>query len=352
MEFTQYNLILTDNCNLRCTYCFDNLYSDRTCFSNTREMSEDMIPNIISFIEQTRSKKEETLINMFGGEPLVNWNFFKKFVEVFDGYAHFPHRFISTVNGTLLNTEKLDFFNNHNVSIAISLDGTEESNSARVTINGQPTWNKIVHILPEAKAKLPDTVLLMTIGKHNYQHVYESCRFFNKLEFHYNINWNMEENYTEEELLSVETQLKRIKKEKMVLPNSITREFTNKDCNSQSKDGTVCKPADKAITIAPNGKLYFCHQFVPKMTDTEDLSYGNIKDGITDKELYQIFVDRSYFFSWSEGKDIECNKCSVKDTCRGGCMAVQWHRTKDYLKMNPSVCDFSKLTSNVMKGIK
>jgi len=348
MEFTQYNLILTDNCNLRCTYCFDNLYSDRSCAANTIAMTEEMIPDILHFVETTRSKNEEIIFNMFGGEPLVNWKFFKKFVETVDTFAKYPHQFISTVNGTLLTTEIIDFMAQHNVGIAVSLDGTEESNSARITIDGKSTWKTIVHILPEVKAKLPNTMLLMVVGKHNYQYVYDSCKFFNKMEFHYNINWNMEVDYTEDEMLSIEEQ-------GLVLPKSITRYLKNNQCSSgncstEIKDGTVCRPADKAITISSKGKLYFCHQFVPKMTDVDDLSYGNIKDGIVNKELFNTFVKRSYFFSWSKDKDIKCNSCKVKNSCRGGCIANQWHRNKDFLKVNPSVCDFATLDFKVIKG--
>ena len=174
------------------------------------------------------------------------------------------------------------------------------------------------------------------------------------MEFQYNINWNLEIDYTEDEMLLIEGQLKRVKDEGLVLPNSITREFQNNSCstgcNIEPRDGTVCLPADKAITISSKGKLYFCHQFVPKMTDVEDLSYGNIKDGITNKELFDTFVKRSYFFSWSKDKDIKCNSCKVKNTCRGGCIAEQWHRNKDFLKVNPSVCDFATLNFKVMKG--
>jgi len=308
-------------------------------------MTEDMIPNILHFAEQTASTKLPITFNMFGGEPLANWKFFKSFVEITNSHFKHEHKFITTINGTLLNSKIIDFLAKNKVEIAVSLDGIEESNKARITIDGKPTWNSIMQILPEIKAKIPKTILLMVIGKHNYKYLYENCKFFNKLEFNYNVNWNMEDDYTKEELEEIEKQLKRVKEEGLVQPNNVIK-------NNNKEDGTVCLPADKAITIAPNGKLYFCHQFVPKMIDTEDLSYGNIKDGITNEELYNNFVDRTYFFSWSKDKKIICNSCDIKEDCRGGCIADQWHKDKDFLKIRKSVCDFSRINFNIKEDCK
>ena len=127
MEFTQYNLILTDNCNLRCTYCFDNLYSNRDCNSNTKIMTEDMIPNILHFAEQTASTKLPITFNMFGGEPLANWKFFKSFVEITNSHFKHEHKFITTINGTLLNSKIIDFLAKNKVAMRDEMSSLEEA---------------------------------------------------------------------------------------------------------------------------------------------------------------------------------------------------------------------------------
>lgn len=41
-----HELMLTENCNMRCKYCFDNIYSDRTSCDYNYKMNISMIPGI------------------------------------------------------------------------------------------------------------------------------------------------------------------------------------------------------------------------------------------------------------------------------------------------------------------
>lgn len=345
MELTNYTLILTDNCNLRCTYCFDNLYSDRSCIES-KSMNIDMIPDLFLFIEKTRSKTKPITFNMFGGEPTLNWNFFKQFIEMGVENFKFEYRFVTTTNGTLLTSEKIDFLKKHNVGVSVSLDGTQTANKERITIDNKPTWDKVMQVLPELKAKVPGTSVLVTIGKYNYEHIYDSYRMLLELGFNPTLNFNHYDDYTQEELKSIEEQLTHLFiQDNLRLPHSMARKLED----GWACDGTVCAPADKIITIAPNGKLYFCHQFVPKMTDTDDMSYGTIKEGIKDYTLYDTFVKRSYFFSYDKDNNMKCNSCSVKSTCKGGCMAEQWHKTKSFIEVNPNICSLSEIIDRVLR---
>lgn len=64
-----YELILTENCNFRCKYCFDDSFSNRTFCNYNYVMSLDMIPSIINFIEKTYNRRRRPNINFFRGEP-------------------------------------------------------------------------------------------------------------------------------------------------------------------------------------------------------------------------------------------------------------------------------------------
>ena len=103
-----YELILTENCNLRCKYCFDDEFSDRTDCSYNPTMPISRIEEILDFIEKTKDKNVSPKINFFGGEPTVNWDFI---VEFYNKANARIGNFSSTINtnGVNLNKERIDF---------------------------------------------------------------------------------------------------------------------------------------------------------------------------------------------------------------------------------------------------
>lgn len=342
LKYINYTLILTDDCNLRCTYCFDNLYSDRSC-NKSFNMSIDIIPDFFYFVEKTRDKEKEITFNMFGGEPLMNWEFFMEFVLLAERFCKYNYKIITTTNGTMLTTDKINFLAKHNIKISVSLDGIKEANKARIFSNGNDTWDSVMKSLPELKSKISTTNILVTIGKFNYKYIYDSYKFLISLGFTVVFNYNEYDDYTEEELESIEEQLNRLfVKERLKLTPSMIRREEN--CK-----GNICSPANNSVAISIKGDLYFCHQFVPKMTEEKNLTYGNIYEGITNEELYNTFVKRSYFFSWDKDNNIACNNCSIKASCKGGCIAEHWHKTNSFIEVNPNICKISEVLNRVLQ---
>ena len=54
IQIHNYELILTENCNLRCKYCFDDAFSNRTSCSYNYNMNIDIIDDLINFINETQ----------------------------------------------------------------------------------------------------------------------------------------------------------------------------------------------------------------------------------------------------------------------------------------------------------
>lgn len=346
MKLTNYTLILTDSCNLRCTYCFDDLYSGRTCSPNN--MTIEMLPDLFDFIERTRDRNRRVIFNMFGGEPTLNWDIFEQFCEYANDHCEFDYEIITTTNGTLMDTKKIDFLKKHDVGTSVSLDGTKEANKERVTINKESTWTTIMHVLPEMKAKLRKLNIIITIGRHNYSLIEESYKMLMDIGLIPVLNWNSQLDYTKEEVDSIREQFETLFiKEQLPMKGNLSRAtLDNYICN-----GTYCAPANVSIAISPIGKLYFCHQFVPKMAgDVEDMSYGNIKDGITNIELYNTFVERSSFSK--DKSEMKCGNCPSLSTCKGGCLADHWHMTKSFTGINSNVCKISEIIDSIAKRRK
>lgn len=141
---------LTEQCNLRCTYCvFDESYPQERSHSSTKLNHCIAKQKIDEFFERART---DAYIIFYGGEPLLE---FKEIVDLTNyAKALFKDRvkFSFTTNGMALTRDKFDFLISNNFLITVSLDGYQKNHdSKRITINGRPSWDKIMSNLQDLK---------------------------------------------------------------------------------------------------------------------------------------------------------------------------------------------------------
>ena len=128
-------IFTTDNCNLRCPYCFEghiNKTMSEEVWSATSEHFIKLIKNNV--ITRTHWR-------ISGGEPLL----------VFDTWREFPpymkkvlgNRFMAGTisNFTLLNDDMIRYFVENKIGCGVSLDGTVHS---KIDINGNSTSKKVM----------------------------------------------------------------------------------------------------------------------------------------------------------------------------------------------------------------
>lgn len=119
-------LQVTQNCNLRCSYCtYSGGYVNRK--HNNKRMSQKTAKEGIDFLIKHSRDCDELSIGFYGGEPLLEFDLIKYCVDyVKETVEDRIVRFNLTTNGTLLNRDIIDFFKKNNISIMVSLDGPSE----------------------------------------------------------------------------------------------------------------------------------------------------------------------------------------------------------------------------------
>ena len=335
LKVSNYELILTENCNLRCKYCFDDAFSNRTACNYDFKMSMDIIPDILKFIEFTRVE-DTVLVSFFGGEPMMNWDFIVEFVKAAEGHNI---RFSTNSNIVLLDSEKIDFLVEHDINVIVSIDGTRRShNINRVNLLEEGNWDATVKILPELMTKFnKPLVAMMVVSNNNVEYLEESYEFLAGVGMRVNILYNFNVEYTEEQYLSIETQLNSLFNIKKYHPYIDAEKRTlNKDFHQQSN---YCVMPENSMTIVPNGKLFFCHQLAPKMYEIdENFSeyYGDIWKGYYNKDYYRAMTKRIDINEYQENKN--CENCKAKLWCKGGCIAANKHQMGNYEDLNPILC--------------
>lgn len=116
-------LFITYGCNLNCTYCFEHHKDPKK--KMPLELAKSIILKEIESIEKSEIN-DAIKIDLFGGEPLLNFAFIKEFCEWFWSLdLKIQHIIHATTNGTLLDKEKQAWFEKHKEDfvLVMSVDG-------------------------------------------------------------------------------------------------------------------------------------------------------------------------------------------------------------------------------------
>jgi uncharacterized protein len=120
-----YVVYLTENCNLRCRYCYVKRKT-KTMLWNTAKQAIDFVLSL---------NYKPTIIAFFGGEPLLEWKLIKRVVEYIKSKDK-TIRFDIATNVTLLNKEILKYFKTHKFSPTLSFDGVKVANDKERVFEG------------------------------------------------------------------------------------------------------------------------------------------------------------------------------------------------------------------------
>lgn len=101
--------------------------------------------------------------------------------------------------------------------------------------------------------------------------------------------------------------------------------------------GGKCAIGSNQISIAPNGTLFPCIQFV-KPVHEADLSVllGDTQDGLNTSAVTQLQSDIIR-------DKPECAGCALKDRCSTWCSCINYASTKSVTKASPVACYHEKM---------
>jgi uncharacterized protein len=342
-----YFLFPTNECNLRCTYC----YAEKT----PPTMDLDMMNKAIAFIifdEEKRVPNRQISIQFFGGEPTLKWDLLVHAVETMEKLAqeHLGGRKIKfgmTTNGTLLNEERLKWMKAHDFKPLLSLDGRREThNKHRLYKDGSGSWDDIPFDLylqyfpnPEIRPTiLPDTV-------ENWP---EDLAWFHSkgcyniaTEVAYEDDWNdeaMEKAWkTYRKLADMYIDLR--KKGQPVWMKFIQDGFNFLGGDRQT--GSVCGIAFNSIAIDAKGKLFACQRYASFSNPA--LALGDIENGWDEMKLRQAnnFNREMMFPDPKSGFD--CETCVARWRCKGGCNAMNFQCNGDRRIILENHCKFQRM---------
>jgi uncharacterized protein len=153
---------VTENCNLKCDYCYYRELYTGYDFRNGKQFSLENAIKIIDEVllllfENTHKNDRAALsIGFYGGEPLLNF----KFIEDVVAYLEIKKKYLTinygiTTNTTLID-RNIDFLVKYNFNVLVSLDGNYENNAYRNFHSGKSSFKKVYDNILMIKDKYPN----------------------------------------------------------------------------------------------------------------------------------------------------------------------------------------------------
>ncbi len=174
LRYHNERIILCNNCNYNCGYCLQLSKKHYIMDSNIAKIRIDMLKN--------RAKEVDSMnINLFGGEPTLNWEVFEMFLDNFKDIENVKLSTIS--NGSLVNRERIEKISKFkNFNFNLSMDGNETSNRLRLSKGNEKTSNITANTLDLLKQYNIDFTIRSVVGKFNLDNVRDSILYFKKQE--------------------------------------------------------------------------------------------------------------------------------------------------------------------------
>ncbi|MCX6581482.1 MAG: radical SAM protein [Candidatus Aminicenantes bacterium] len=303
-------LIVTKNCNLKCSYCYEK-HENR----NNEIMELQIAKKALTGYLNAKDDFHSVGIEFFGGEPFLAFPLIKDIVEwvIENEWSHIFDFLISS-NGTILTEEIKDWLIKHKdiVTVAFSIDGTRTAHN----LTRSNSYDSVRNNMPFFIENWPDQAAKMTISAETIPFAAEGVIELEEMGIQFTANvafenfWGNEQE-KEELLKTYEKQLSRLVDYYADHPglfpvspllDAVPEYLELPGVNESTKDNIVryCGAGHEMVVIDVDGNEYPCHRFVP---------------WITGKPAPQHLINRQP--TWQPNKCAECKLILSCPTCAG-----------------------------------
>jgi len=337
MELSFFTIILTNDCNFNCTYCFQK--------KDKKIIETKTIEKALNFFFPFL--KKQSTVDFYGGEPLLAFDRIQHTVELVMEKNKEDKKCVQfnlTTNGSLITKEILDFFNNHHFGLMLSFDGLVQ-NSGRQNGSSESLQQKVKDILeyPNIDLEINSVFTPQTTSS-----ITDSIKYLMELgcsEITFNISTmeNWETGHLEslkQEMLRLTEYLSKFYKRTRRMPvtnfqSSIPGDRGGLEVNNRRKIFR-CFAGQDRMAVTPEGKLWGCylfHDFFKSRLEHpqyREFCFGELSDFIENfEELYEKKLSnyselRMDYFKTEQGycflcEDIEkCIVCPVNAAYTSG----------------------------------
>lgn len=346
IEILEGVLMVSQNCNLACRYCYGG---ESGTFNQKGFMSEEIADKCMDFILQNAGEQSFQKIIFFGGEPLLNYKVIKHTIErwnsVKDLYPNKNIYFGLTTNGVLLNEEIVRFFKKNNVGVTVSVDGPPEiHNYNRPFRDGSKSFDAtMAGIELLKKYDIPISVRTTYTKQTDIEQLYD---FLEKENFDihniamvdyplvcpkedYQIDLSTYKKLVSKQNAVIQKGIMDIKHKEKDTSNAKQLSIAYQRANaSKRKFPFLCGAGNWLFSFGMDGKIYPCNRVV----GDERFCIGNLSEGIVKEKMVDIY---RHFLEASK----KCDDCWVVGLCRGRCFHQKSFESYGCTELPEELCE-------------
>ena len=314
---TDLMLYLTEDCNLRCTYCFVN--------KSPRRMSSETARKAVEFFLDRNISGAEPVINItfFGGEPFLELDRMEEVIALGRQYRPNVYKkltFSVTTNGTICSDRVERMVRGARMSVLLSLDGGPDASAHRPLRCGGSSWAQVAANLPLLASWSPDLTVRMSFHPGaldlvaGVRHVLGLGAPMVALCPVTDADWRGHEGRLEaafQELADwyvAEARLDRLPP--LTVTNDTLRQW-HRVRQGGKRRSRPCRVATSVLGVDPDGHVMPCHRFLYR--------HGDHLGTVDSSRLSQ---ERWKYVHLSAEDFPGCDGCLASPVCGGGCRAV------------------------------
>ena len=343
MHLRELSIMTTEDCNLRCTYCYiHNKKKKSVCIDDAKKII-DIITGTINDDKFGRFILiSPFILNIMGGEPLMESEKMYDIIKYFDkrikdnNIGIYWDIWIPS-NGILVKNNKyvdkiIDEFGNK-LRLDISIDGCKECHdSCRVFPNGSGSYDASFEGFDILRKKYNSEYYTtkFTAAPKNIKYIYKSVKDYidNGIKYFF-INWVQDDKFTIDDAREYYFQCK--KSIDYVIDNKLYNEYifsvTSRESDSPKPrwlDDCSCEGSGYMVTLSPEGNILPCSRYCgqPCKKTGEELIFGDINNGIYTNKKY-VYNKSKISIKRSESSTYKCYNCPCSTYC-GYCQAYAY----------------------------
>ncbi len=341
-------LKLTLACNLRCSYCYVSAGTGKGMDIETGKRT------IGEFLKISRHRCR---VLFHGGEPLLAFDVLKELFQWGREEAKRQRKDLSfsvLSNGTIMSDEMIAFFKRNDVSLAFSLDCSQEAQDRnRIYPDGSGSYEKVRATLDRVSGAGLAFNLVTVVNRHNWKTLDDlvplmkrygvrtvTCNplFFGGRAMEARDLGIRGAEYFEgmRKLLDALIAYNRSGQDKLYELNMsfLARNLTNLDYTYMCL-ASPCGAGMATLSVSPNGDVYPCDEF----TNVKGFLCGNINEEPLERILQKPAMQQVSLVTVENL--VRCHDCDWKRFCGGGCRSKNFHFSGALDGPNP-LCDYYK----------
>lgn len=340
-------MLLTNDCNLACSYCFE---SNKGKDYMPKEMALDILKATYNVVDPMAGI---FTLNMFGGEPLMNWDTFKAVCDyVLEN--NLKIRITATTNLTLLTDEMIDYIDELSIPVLVSVDGIKEVHDKhrcnsfdKVIENMKKLIDRDLGYLIEARMTVaPDTAkymyesvkMLVDLGINNIANVPAS-----DLEWDAQSIQDYKDNY--EKILDMYINILNDETNKRNISLYKVDQALNLALEPIKEDTSMCNIGNPRWVIVDwKGDIWPCPDY--PTTDNADLIAGKIGNFYTGVD--ETKVDPKPMVATYELE--RCKGCEAISICKSGCPYENYTKNGKFNEPTIGYCTLQKAFVEIIKA--